>query len=114
VRAYSGASVAVNIHHTAGGNGADEAFLNQRLFEVAAIGVPQVVDYRGDLPQHFEPGRDVLVFHDADELRRSVRALLQDPAASTELGNAGRRQALTRHTYMHRLKQVLEGLAPGG
>jgi spore maturation protein CgeB len=114
VRAYSGASVAVNIHHTAGGNGADETFLNQRLFEIAAIGVPQVVDHRADLAQHFEPGRDLLVFHDADELRQSVRGLLQDPAASAELGKAGRRQALTRHTYMHRLKQVLEGLAPAG
>jgi spore maturation protein CgeB len=112
VRAYSGASVAVNIHHTAGGNGSGEAFLNQRLFEVAAIGVAQVVDYRGDLPSHFEPDREVLVFHDADELRQSVRAALQDPAAAAGLGNAGRRRVLTRHTYMHRLKQVLEGLAP--
>lgn len=114
VRAYGGASVAVNIHHTTGGNGSDEGFLNQRLFEVAAIGVPQVVDYRGDLAQHFEAGRDVLVFHDADELRRSVRAVLQDPAVAAELGKAGRHQALTRHTYMHRLKQVLEALAAAG
>ena len=110
VRAYGGASVAVNIHHTAGGNGAGEAFVNQRLFEVAAIGVVQVVDQRGDLTSHFEPGRHLLVFEDAAELRDQVRALLEDPTAAAELGESGRREALARHTYMHRLRQVLEGV----
>jgi spore maturation protein CgeB len=111
VRAYAGASVAVNIHHTAGGNG-PEASVNQRLFEVAAIGVPQVVDRRGDLARHFEPGRQVLMFEDAAELRAQVRVALEDPAAAAELGEAARREALARHTYMHRMRQVLEGLAP--
>ena len=113
VRAYGGASVAVNIHHTTGGNGSDEAFVNQRVFEVASIGVPQLVDYRGDLGKHFEAGRDILVFHDADQLRQTVRAVLEDPAAAAELGTAGRRQALSRHTYMHRMRQVLDGIVPG-
>jgi len=113
VRAYGGASVAVNIHHTAGGNGSGEAFVNQRLFEVAAIGVPQIVDYRGDLARQFEAGKHLLVFHDADELRRTVQNVLQDPTAAAELGHAARREALSRHTYMHRMKQVLDGIAPG-
>ena len=113
VRAYGGASVAVNIHHTAGADSTDEAFVNQRVFEVAAIGVPQVVDYRADLPQHFEPGRDVLVFHDANELRELVRATLEDLTAAAGLGTAARRQALSRHTYMHRMRQVLDGVVAG-
>jgi len=113
VRAYGGASIAVNIHHTTGGNGSDEAFLNQRVFEVASIGVPQIVDYRGDLALHFEAGRDLLVFHDADELRRTVRAALEDPAAASDLGTAGRRQALSHHTYMHRMRLVLDRIVSG-
>jgi len=115
VRAYAGASVAVNIHHTAelGGNGSNEAFVNQRVFEVAAIGVPQIVDYRADLPHHFEPGVHLLAFHDADGLRRGVRGVLEDPTTAAALGGAARRQALSRHTYMHRLKRVLEGVTSG-
>ena len=112
VRAYGGASVAINIHHTAEGNGASEAFVNQRLFEVAAIGVPQIVDYRGDLARQFEAGKHLLVFHDADELRRTVQNALQDPTGAAELGAAARRETLSRHTYMHRLRQVLDVLAP--
>jgi spore maturation protein CgeB len=113
VRAYGGASVAMNIHHTAAGNGSDEAFVNQRLFEVAAIGVPQIVDQRGDLARHFEPGKHLLVFRDADELRETVRSTLQDLAAAAELGAAARRETLARHTYMHRMKQVLDGITSG-
>jgi spore maturation protein CgeB len=108
VRAYGGASVAVNIHHTASGNGALESHLNQRLFEVAAIGVPQVVDERGDLATHFESGRDVLVFHDSDELRSIVQAALQDLPAAEQIGASARREVLARHTYMHRMKVVLD------
>ena len=111
VRAYGGASVAMNIHHTAGGNGSGEAFVNQRLFEVAAIGVPQVVDHRADLARHFEAGTHLLVFHDADELRHTVQNLLQDLTGAAALGAAARKEALSRHTYMHRMRQVLDGIA---
>jgi spore maturation protein CgeB len=110
VRAYGGASVAVNIHHTARGKGSIEAFVNQRVFELAAIGVPQVVDDRGDLARHYEPGRDLLVFHDADELRRIVGAVLQDLASVEQLGVSARRETLARHTYMHRLRAILDSV----
>lgn len=108
VRAYGGASVAVNIHHTASTNGALESHLNQRLFEVAAIGVPQVVDDRAGLASHFEPGRDLLVFHDADELRQIVQAALQDLPAAEQIGVRGRQEVLARHTYMHRMRIILD------
>jgi spore maturation protein CgeB len=108
VRAYGGASVAVNIHHTASGNGALESHLNQRVFEVAAIGVPQVVDERAELESHFEPGRDLLVFHDSDELRGIVQAALQDLPVAEQIGARGRREALARHTYVHRMKIILD------
>lgn len=109
VRAYGGASVAINIHHTATGNGT-EAHLNQRVFEVAAIGVPQIVDQRLDLESHFTPGRDLLVFHDADELRGLVESALLDLPQAELIGASARREVLTRHTYMHRMAQILEGV----
>jgi len=108
VRAYSGASVAINIHHLAGGNGAGvEASVNQRVFELAAIGVPQVVDRRADLEIHFEAGTHLLVFEQAEQLRELVRAALQDFAASEALGVAARKEVLAAHTYMHRMRQIL-------
>jgi spore maturation protein CgeB len=110
VRAYGGASVAVNLHHHAGGDGEAEASVNQRLFEVAAIGVPQVVDYRADISRHFQPGRDLLVFGDADALRNTVAAVLQDLPSAELTGVSARREVLARHTYMHRMKTILDEL----
>jgi spore maturation protein CgeB len=108
VRAYGGASVAVNIHHTTFGGSGEERSVNQRLFEIAAIGVPQVVDRRGDLANFFESGRDLMVFQDATELKRLVATALQDLPAAGEVGASARRELLARHTYMHRCQQLLK------
>lgn len=108
VRAYGGASVAINIHHTAGGNGDGEACVNERLFEIAAIGVPQVVDYRADLSKHFKTGRDLMVFHDANGLKATVGAALQDLPTAELTGVSARHEVLARHTYMHRMKMILD------
>ncbi|MGQ0704053.1 MAG: CgeB family protein [Gemmatimonadales bacterium] len=115
VRAYGGASVAINIHHMAleQGGAEPEAYLNQRVFEIAAIGVPQIVDRRGDLEHHFEPGRHLLAFDDAAELRELVRRALHDLPQAEQLGTAARREVLTRHTYMHRMKQLLGAVVAG-
>jgi spore maturation protein CgeB len=114
VRAYGGASVAINIHHTAGDNGGPpEASLNQRVFELASIGVPQIVDRREDIDQYFEVGTHLLVFEDADQLQRLVRAALQDFAASEALGINARKEVLSGHTYMHRMRAILEKVGTG-
>ncbi len=114
VRAYGGASVAINIHERAPGASAAEASCNQRLFEIAAIGVPQVVDRRGDLPDHYTPGAECFVFDDAADLKSAVETVLLDPPAAQVVAEAARRTTLSRHTYMHRVRDLLQrvGMAP--
>lgn len=102
--------MAINIHHQVKDAGAPEASLNQRVFEVAAIGVPQVVDRRGDLEPHFQAGKHLLVFDDADELRDLVKAALHELPAAEQLGVAARKAVLSGHTYMHRMRQLLAGI----
>jgi spore maturation protein CgeB len=106
VRACAGASVAVNIHRENNGGGTATG-CNQRLFELAAIGVPQVVDNRADLPLAFDTGRELLTFDTGSELRLLVQELIQDPTTAERLAQAGRRRALAEHTYMHRLGAIL-------
>ena len=109
VRAYAGASVGVNIHR---GFGLDRAHdgggVNQRLFELAAIGVTQVVDQRGDLPSHFEDGSEVLAYSTEEELRGQVKRALQDEKHRERVAGAARQRALREHTYMHRMATVLQ------
>jgi hypothetical protein len=106
VRAYAGATVAMNLHQedpALAGEGC-----NRRLFEVAAIGVPQVAEDCADLTLHFMPGREVLVGRDERELKELVRAALHDVPAAEAIAAAGRRRALSEHTLMHRLAVLLQ------
>ena len=108
VRAYAGASVAVNIHRTGDGDGKTAGRgVNQRLFELAAIGVPQVVDARADLDRHFRDREEVLVYRDPAELRALVKMALEDHTAAAQVAEAARRRALGEHTYMHRMRGLL-------
>ncbi len=109
VRAYAGATVAVNVHRTgAEDKVADGTGVNRRTFEIAAIGVPQVVDLRADLAQHFEDGSEVLVYSTADELKGQVKRALQEDKYRERLATGARQHALREHTYMHRIHQMLQ------
>lgn len=107
IQAYGGASVAVNVHHTADGSDSPEAFCNQRCFELAGIGVLQVVDRRADLNRWFTAEDEILAFDNALHLRRIVEDALQDQTAVDRIAQAGRQRVLAEHTYMHRMMVVL-------
>ncbi len=112
LRAYCGATVAINIHHALVENDLREASCNLRVFELAAMGAAQVVDDRGDLPRCFEIDREVVVFRDASDLKSRVRALIESPAEAERLGQAARARQLRDHTYMHRMRQLLADQPP--
>lgn len=108
VRAYAGATVAVNVHrHDPGTPGGDGAGVNRRAFEVAAIGAPQVIDARDDLPQHFEDGTEVLVYATPEQLKGQVKRAIQEDKYRDRLAGAARQRALAQHTYMHRSRALL-------
>ena len=105
VRAYAGASAAVNIHYGENGtSGAAGTSCNARLFEIASIGVPQVTDWREDLPSVFTPGVDVAAFRDAAEMKALVQGILHDPASAAVMAQAARKRVIHQHTWMHRLQ----------
>ena len=107
VRAYAGASVAANVPccDDAGPDG--EPGCNRRLFELAAIGVPQVVEDRPDLHAHFREGSEILVARSTAELKSLVREALQDRPWAEQVAAGARQRALAEHTYMHRMRALL-------
>jgi spore maturation protein CgeB len=109
VRAYAGATVAINIHRTGpeDRNG-DPAGLNRRAFEMAAIGTTQVVDMRADLSRHFEEGSEVLTYTTPEELKGQVKRAIQEDKYRERLSANARQRALRNHTYMHRMSELLK------
>ena len=107
VRVYAGTIVAINIHDASELQGWDGWGCNRRLFELAAIGAPQVVDARHDLSKHFASPDEVLVFRSASELRELVERALRDPLWAERAAAAARQRAIKEHTYMHRMERLL-------
>ena len=106
IRAYAGASVAVNVQCSEANDGADPG-CNRRLFELAAIGVPQVVEDRPDIHRHFREGSEILVARSTADFKSLLAEALQDRAWSEQVAAGARQRALTEHTYMHRLAALL-------
>jgi spore maturation protein CgeB len=81
--------------------------LNQRHFDPYLAATPVVSDDLADLPRCFDPGTEVLVYHDAAELNDLYARLRREPGFATTIGARGRQRVLAEHTYAHRLATLI-------
>lgn len=84
--------------------------LNQRNFEPCLTGSALLTDDQPDLEACFEPGSEVLVWRDADELNARYRRIRRDMAFAASVGEAGRARVLAHHTFAHRLESLSKAL----
>jgi glycosyltransferase involved in cell wall biosynthesis len=84
--------------------------LNMRTFEAAGCGAAVLNDYLTDLPELFEPEREILTYRSIDELNEYAQKLHNDETFTKTLAEAGRKRAEREHTYRHRAKQIVNDL----
>jgi len=106
IRLYQRHQAVLNVRNEAN----VEHGLNQRSFEPLACGAVVLNDDLADVPRCFEPGREILVYRDADELNALIARLRREPAFAGEIAAAGRRRVLAEHTYTHRVTLILDDL----
>ncbi len=94
------ADATINIH------GAQDGF-TLRTFEASGIGAVHLID-RPDVTEFYEPGTEVLVYRDVDELVELCRRASSDTAWSESIRVAGRRRTLAEHTFAHRAAELLQ------
>lgn len=105
---YSGPMCVLNLRYQ---NSATSAYLPQSgLFEAAGAGACVITDDRHG-SEMFEPGREILIARDGDEVVEHLLRLTSTHARI--LGNAARRRVLTEHTYTQRAAQVESVLYAG-
>jgi len=110
VRALAGAAVGVNVHQQFGDRGDPARYgtgANMRVFELAAVGAPQLSDAKADIARHFTPDREIVLYRSVAELVDRARVLLTDDALRRQLAVAARARALREHTWRHRLEELL-------
>ncbi len=75
-----------------------------RVFEAAGAGACLITDAWEGIEAFLEPGSEVLVAHDGDEVADFISALTSERARV--IGQAAFRRVLAEHTYAHRAAQL--------
>ena len=85
--------------------------LNMRIFEALAMGCPLLTNrasaYNG-LLELFEAGRHLVVYDSDEDLIEQTRRYLDDKSARDAVARKGREEVLSRHTYDHRVNEVID------
>lgn len=86
-------------------------FVNPRTFEIAACGAFQLVDRRSLLSEYFSlsgENQELETFVDMAEFEEKTAYFLDHPEERQLLAQRAREKVLARHTYHHRMTQLLE------
>ena len=77
--------------------------LNQRVFDVPASGGFLLTDWREQLGEAFEEGREVVCYREVGEIGDVLRHYLANPSARLEIVRRARQRIEREHSYAHRI-----------
>lgn len=85
---------------------------SSRPFELASLGACMVCNPYAGIETWFEPEKELIVVHSAEEAIERYTWLLRHDDARQRMGQAARERFLKEHTYRHRARQLV-GLIEG-
>jgi spore maturation protein CgeB len=100
-------SIALNYHNQHTGDCA----CNMRLFEATGVGCALFTDYKSDLSDYFEEGKEVLTFKSVEDLIEKIKFLLRNPNQIKEMGQNAQSKVLQEHTtdiQVNRLSKIIQ------
>jgi hypothetical protein len=101
-RAYASAGIVLNDHWD---DMREHGFLSNRLYDAVAAGGFVISDHIDGIEERF--GGAVVTYRTADELHALVEHYLANPRERAERAAAGRELVLARHTFAHRVDDLL-------
>lgn len=82
--------------------------VNQRVFDVPCCGAFLLTDYRRQMEDLFEPGKEIVFYSHPDEIPGLVEIYLEQPEKRREVAEAAKKRVLAEHTYDHRMTRLME------
>jgi SAM-dependent methyltransferase len=79
-----------------------------RLFEATGCGALLVTDYKDNLNELFEIGKEVVAYRSPEECAALIKYYLAHPDEAREIAWAGQQRTLREHTYTARMEQTAE------
>ncbi len=79
-----------------------------RTFEVPGDGGFLLTEWAEGLERYYNPGDEIAVFHNLDELADQIRYYLAHPDERDAIARGGYQRTCSEHTYDRRMNQVLD------
>ena len=96
--------ITLNTHIGIAGNFAN----NCRLFEATGAGALLVTDWKANLKEMFEPGREVVAYRNTEECVEQVEYYLANDVEREVIARAGSQRTLSEHTYDNRARELAD------
>jgi spore maturation protein CgeB len=81
---------------------------NMRLYEATGVGTLLITDAKGNLREIFEPGKEVIAYHDPNECVQSIQFYLEHEGEREAIARAGQERTLREHTYYQRMQELVD------
>lgn len=83
---------------------------NMRLFEATGCGALLITDYKDNLDELFEIGKETVAYRSSEECAALIKYYLDHPEEAQQIARAGQARTLREHTYQNRMVQTAEFL----
>jgi spore maturation protein CgeB len=81
---------------------------NQRLFEATGVGTLLVTDWKKNLHEMFEPGKEVVSYRTPEECAEMIQYYLEHNEERVAIARAGQQRTLRDHTYSKRMPELVD------
>ncbi len=104
LRVMGASAITLNNHIDVAGPDAG----NMRLFEATGVGTMLLTDWKSNLQELFEPGREVITYRDPQHCTELIRYYAAHSEQRESVAQAGQQRTLSHHTYLHRMREIVE------
>ena len=81
---------------------------NMRLFEATGVGAFLITDWKDNLSDMFEPGKELVAYRSPEECVELIRYYLEHDEERAAIACAGQTRTLREHTYASRMKELVD------
>lgn len=96
--------IAINRHIDVAENYAN----NMRLYETTGVGSMLITDYKSNLNELFEIGKEIETYSTNEELAEKINYYLTHEDERKKIASAGQKKTLKDHAYEIRMKELIE------
>ena len=102
---YNATKICLNIHHRQSKEG-----VNPRTFEILGAGAFQLIDYKKELEDLFDIGREIVCYKKEADLLDKIVYFLENEDERNKIARRGHEIVKKKHTYKHRAETILRDI----